>query len=721
VSKLVLEILADANPLIKGLNQAQTQLDKFMKASDAAGASLGSGVNQALDSFKNLAGGGANAAGVLAGAFVAAATAAFALTVQAGRIAEETDQLAQKTGIAAQSIEGLAVALKRNNLEAGSIALLMKGLSKEMVGVREGTASSVKLFESLGISLETVGKGAGATLRAVADAFKAMPDGADKARAAVELFGKSGLDWIPILNKGAASLDEAMKKSAEFGLVLTDTARGSLTVFDDTMDDLSSALKGFGLQVGIAFAPSLTILVKAFTDVIVFAKNAFNALSDAGTVLSIRLAAMIASVQLLSSTLFSLKAFSVAAWEETMNHVKAIDAWASAGIKGVAVSREQEKSLADLAMKQLEAGNAAVKHGADQARLGAQIVATTKIQLEQQKELGQHQERMGGNIVANAKITEAVKAEEGARQEALGRQINANFAVSQQVAQDWVDSYNVQEAAATARFESEIAAEDHAQEAMGRHIVQQSIDAQKVKGFWETQMQALVDSNAFSIAQITTAWTGGLANAIVNGGNFIDAAWKQTQVSLIQGGLNLAIQYAAQEALKVTASTTAAGLVTAVWGASSLAISGFFAATSAAFTAMVANMVAIMTAVGEFVMGVLSAIAEALTDTVFGIPWAGAIVAGIALIAAALAATGNLGFKEGGIGDFGSGTQATLHGPEAIIPLNSKGASFMREAFGSGGGSEQTINVPVTLDGRQIALATVRHTPGAWRSAGVPA
>jgi hypothetical protein len=86
-----------------------------------------------------------------------------------------------------------------------------------------------------------------------------------------------------------------------------------------------------------------------------------------------------------------------------------------------------------------------------------------------------------------------------------------------------------------------------------------------------------------------------------------------------------------------------------------------------------------------------------------------------------LAATGNLGFKEGGIGDFGSGTQATLHGPEAIIPLNSKGASFMREAFGSGGGSEQTINVPVTLDGRQIALATVRHTPGAWRSAGVPA
>ena len=120
-------------------------------------------------------------------------------------------------------------------------------------------------------------------------------------------------------------------------------------------------------------------------------------------------------------------------------------------------------------------------------------------------------------------------------------------------------------------------------------------------------------------------------------------------------------------------------------------------------------------------MGVLSAIATALSETIFGIPWAGAIIAGIALIAAALAATNNLGFKDGGIGDFGSGTQATLHGPEAIIPLNSKGASFMRDAFGGGMGGEITIKVPVNIDGRQVAFATARHQPAAWRNQGAPA
>lgn len=699
MSKLVLEVLADSNGLIKGLDQAQSAVNKFMKSTESVGDSLGGGVNQALSAFKNLAGGGAQAAGVLAGAFVAASTAAFAMTVEAGKIAEQTEQLAQKTGISATSIEGLSVALARNGLEANSIAMAMKGLSKEMVGVSQGTASSLKLFQEMGVSLSVVEKGTGATLRAIANAFQAMPDGANKARIAVDLFGKAGLDWIPILNKGAAGLDEAMKKSAEFGLILTDTARGDLTVFDDAMDDLMQAVKGFGMQVGAAFAPSLTALVQGFTNVIVFTKNAFNQFADAASVLSIRLAGMVASVQILGSTLLSLKAFSMAAWQETMNHVKAIDAWASSEIKGVAVARQGEASLAALAVKQLDAAEAAKVHTVNQERLGLAIVNATKIQLHQQELLGKAQERLGAVIVGNRRLAHDM---------------------AERDAQVWIDSYNRQEQAAMDRFQAEMDAQDRNQEHLGRSIVAQAQAAQQVTGFWQTQLASVVASNAFSVGQIVTTWTSGIANSIVNGGNFVKAAWQATQVAIIQGGLNTVVQWGAQQALMVAQTAGTAAATTGIWAGATATISGFFAATGAAFTAVVANMVAVLTAVGTFIMGVLSSIAAALTATVFGIPWAGAIVVGIGLIAAALAATGNLGFKDGGIGDFGSGTQATLHGQEAIIPLNSRGASFMQETLGMGESGGKPITQNIVLDGRMLARSVANYLPSELRLGGVP-
>lgn len=268
--------------------------------------------------------------------------------------------------------------------------------------------------------------------------------------------------------------------------------------------------------------------------------------------------------------------------------------------------------------------------------------------------------------------------------------------------------------------------------------------AQQFPTFWERQMQDVVSSNAFSVSSIITSWTSGVAGAIVNNQDFVKSATKATELAIVQGALNTGVQLAAQWALQasveigiltateatklglktatnaaiVAGDTVAAGASVSIWGGASTAILGFFATTLAGFEAIVATMVSTVTAVGEFIMGVLAAIAEALTDTIFGIPWAGAIVVGIALIAAALAATGNLGFKKGGIGDFGAGTPAMLHGQEAIIPLDGRGASFLQQAFG---GSQGAVTQTIMLDGRVLARSVADKLPSVLRLGGVPA
>ena len=199
---------------------------------------------------------------------VGAAVGAVGLTVvstigewtrAAAAAAEETEHIAQQTGIAAQTLESWSVALNRVGLDANTFSQAFRSLSKDIVKAQGAANFSETTFAKLGLTLEQLGS-TEQVIRAVADRFAAMPDGAQKAQLAIDLFGRAGLKLIPVLNQGAAGLDAAARKAIEFGLVLDDSARSDLVRYDDALDDLGKAWDGLKTQVAVAAAP---ILLKA--------------------------------------------------------------------------------------------------------------------------------------------------------------------------------------------------------------------------------------------------------------------------------------------------------------------------------------------------------------------------------------------------------------------------------------------------------------------------
>jgi hypothetical protein len=156
---------------------------------------------------------------VAVGIFGALAAAASGATIaiskgalEAGRWADQLEELSQRTGIPVQQLQGLEFVGKATNLTLDDLVTGTRGLSKAMV---EGNPA----FEKFGIRTRE----ANGELREVlpvlldlADVFKSLPAGPEKIALAVELLGRSGQALIPTLTKGKQSLQELFVTAERF-------------------------------------------------------------------------------------------------------------------------------------------------------------------------------------------------------------------------------------------------------------------------------------------------------------------------------------------------------------------------------------------------------------------------------------------------------------------------------------------------------------------------
>ena len=205
--------------------------------------------------------------GVLAGLGAALSLGAL---VAAGKAALDTadnlSKLSQKTGISVESLSLLKPIAEQSGISLEGLAKGMQKLATAMVEAAGGSKEQVEAFSRLGVSV----KDAAGQLRPteevlldLADAFAAMPDGAEKSALAVKLFGKSGVELIPFLNQGRAGIEQLKQKFKELGLEISGDTAKAAEKFNDTLDTVKQALSGIAMKVAEAALPALQALADA--------------------------------------------------------------------------------------------------------------------------------------------------------------------------------------------------------------------------------------------------------------------------------------------------------------------------------------------------------------------------------------------------------------------------------------------------------------------------
>lgn len=201
------------------------------------------------------------AKGALAGLGAALSVGAFAAWVKSSiDAADEMSKLSQKTGIAVKDLAGLQLAYRQSGLEAGALQMSM---SKLAVGVLNGN-DALKAMAIQTRNADGSLKSTREVLGLVADKFASYEDGIGKTALAIELFGKSGADLIPMLNGGSEALAEFDEMARKLGLTMDEATARNAEKFNDTLDLLGQGLSGISRQVAADLLPTLTGLAGEF-------------------------------------------------------------------------------------------------------------------------------------------------------------------------------------------------------------------------------------------------------------------------------------------------------------------------------------------------------------------------------------------------------------------------------------------------------------------------
>jgi len=235
-------IEANRSRLAAGLRAAQKELVTFA----AGAAKIGAGM-------------GAGAIGVLAP--VAAAVRSFA---DAGGA---IDDIAQRTGASAEAISSLGYAAK---MSGSSIEDIEKGIRS----MQKGIASGSKVLEELGLDPATLSAmSPDQQFAAIADKIAAIEDPAARVTAAMEIFGKSGANLLPLLSTGSKGIDALRSEARSLGAEMSGEDAAAAATLGDSIDMLGTSFSGLVNTIGATVAPMFTAVLQAMTHAVSAART----------------------------------------------------------------------------------------------------------------------------------------------------------------------------------------------------------------------------------------------------------------------------------------------------------------------------------------------------------------------------------------------------------------------------------------------------------------
>ena len=268
-----MQMTASASGMTKGLSEADRSLQLLQKIVDQNQKSLrqfGTEATKTTSSLDKLTSGVRLLAAVevgrvlvdtfqsLTGVFTSAARQVLSLAANVSQSLDALNDLSARTGIGVEALQGYSLAAKMAGVDVAEF-----GTAIQRLGVNIGKADPGGTFEKslqgIGLTLtELRSLNPEAQFAAIGEAISQLPTAADRAAAAVEIFGRQGAALAPLFRDGAASIDELRERAQRLGIIVSEDQINNIANMNDAFDLVRATIDGIIGQVVGNLAPAVT-------------------------------------------------------------------------------------------------------------------------------------------------------------------------------------------------------------------------------------------------------------------------------------------------------------------------------------------------------------------------------------------------------------------------------------------------------------------------------
>ena len=199
--------------------------------------------------------------------FASFAEDAFASFRGFANYADSFDKMSQRVGVSTESLSELAYAANLSGTSIERVEESFKGLSQKIVEAVDKGGDAEELFSSIGLSAQDLAASTPEEqFYKVADAIAEIDDPTRRAAVAMQVFGESGRELLPLLSGGSAGLAEMRDEARSLGATVSTESAAMGAQFNDALARVQTIFQGLKNEFAASLAPILTFFANRLSE-----------------------------------------------------------------------------------------------------------------------------------------------------------------------------------------------------------------------------------------------------------------------------------------------------------------------------------------------------------------------------------------------------------------------------------------------------------------------